>query len=76
MIDEIGKMECFSEAFVRQVRKAFESDVSNLATIPLRGGGEVIDGIRRRGDVETILVRPENRDRLPEDLAGKLSWSS
>jgi nucleoside-triphosphatase len=76
LVDEIGKMECFSEAFVRRVRKAFESDVSILATVPLRGGGEVIDGIRRRSDVETILVRPENRDRLPEDLAGKLSSNS
>jgi nucleoside-triphosphatase THEP1 len=31
LIDEIGKMECFSKEFVRRVEKAFESDSSILA---------------------------------------------
>ena len=72
LIDEIGKMECFSKEFVRRVEKAFESDTSILATIPLRGG-DFIDKIRRRKDVEPILVTRENRDELPERLAAKLT---
>jgi nucleoside-triphosphatase THEP1 len=52
--------------FVRRVEKAFESDTSILATIPMRGGGDFIDKIRRRKDVEPILVTRENRDELPE----------
>ncbi len=76
VIDEIGKMECCSEEFVRRVAKAFESDIPILATIPLRGGGAFIDAIRGRPDVETILVDRENRGALPEKLAAKLSlWS-
>jgi nucleoside-triphosphatase THEP1 len=73
LIDEIGKMECFSKEFVRRVEKVLESDASILATIPLRGGGDFIDKIRRRKDVEPILVTRENRDELPEQLVAKLT---
>jgi nucleoside-triphosphatase len=73
LIDEIGKMECYSTEFVRRVEQAFESDTSILATIPLRGGGDFIDKIRRRKDVETIQVTRENRDELPEQLVAKLT---
>ncbi len=73
LIDEIGKMECFSKEFVRRVGQAFESDTSILATIPLHGGGDFIGKIRRRKDAEPILVTRENRDELPERLAAKLA---
>jgi nucleoside-triphosphatase len=73
LIDEIGKMECRSGEFVRRVEQAFETDHPILATIPLRGGGDFIDKIRRRKDVEPILVTRENRDKLPEQLAAKLT---
>jgi nucleoside-triphosphatase THEP1 len=73
LIDEIGKMECYSKEFLRRVEKAFESDISILATIPLRGGDDFIDKIRREKDVETILVTRENRDELPEQLVAKLT---
>jgi nucleoside-triphosphatase THEP1 len=73
LIDEIGKMECFSKEFVRRVEKVLESDASILATIPLRGGGDFIDKIRLRKDVESVLVTRENRDELPEQLVAKLT---
>ncbi len=73
LIDEIGKMECCSQRFVREVERALGADIPILATIPLRGGGDFIDGIRRRTDAETIVVTRENRDALPEQLAAKLS---
>jgi nucleoside-triphosphatase len=73
LIDEIGKMECCSGEFIRRVEKAFEADHPILATIPLRGGGDFIDGIRCRPDAETILITRENRDPLPEKLVAMLS---
>jgi nucleoside-triphosphatase len=73
IIDEIGKMECCSQEFVRRVEEVFESDVPILATIPLRGGGDFIEGIRRRADAETVLVTRKNRDALPEGIAVDLS---
>lgn len=73
LIDEIGKMECCSEEFVRRVGKVFASESAILATIPSRGGGDFIESVRRRGDAETVLVTRENRDALPAQLAAKLS---
>jgi nucleoside-triphosphatase len=74
VIDEIGKMECCSDRFVRSVQKAFRSEIAILATIPLHGGGSFIESIRRRQDVETVLVARENREALPERLAAMLSY--
>lgn len=76
LIDEIGKMECHSDGFVRKVRLAFQAGISLLATIPSRGGGPLIEEIRRRPGVETIPVTRENRDALPGRLAAMLSGSS
>lgn len=73
VIDEIGKMECLSEAFRSRVAELLDADLPLLATAPLRGGGPFLDSIRRRTDVEFVTVTRENRDRLPGDLAQRLS---
>jgi nucleoside-triphosphatase len=72
IIDEIGKMECFSETFVRRVREIFQAGYPVLATIPLRGGGEFLEEIRRQRDVKTFIVTIENRGALPAQLAAIL----
>lgn len=69
IIDEIGKMECFSEAFRARVRQIFDSDSRVLATIPPRGGGAFLAGIRNRTDVTIVPVTRSNRDLLPGKLA-------
>ncbi len=73
LIDEIGKMECCTAAFVRGVAGAFESESAILATVPLRGGSAFIESVRRRPDVETIRVTPGNREALPGQLAARLA---
>ncbi len=72
IIDEIGKMECFSKTFVRKVREIFQAGSPVLATIPLRGGGEFLEEIRRQRDVKTFIVTIENRGALPAQLAAML----
>jgi nucleoside-triphosphatase len=69
LIDEIGKMECFSDPFCKRVREIFDSDARVLATIPFRSTVPFIEGIRNRQDVLIVTVTRENRDRLPEDLS-------
>ncbi len=69
IIDEIGKMECLSEAFRSRVREIFDSDSRVLATIPLRGGGSFLAGIRGRADVAIVSVTQSNRDLLPGEIA-------
>lgn len=73
IIDEIGKMECFSEKFVRRVREIFQADSGVLATVPSRGGGELLEEIRRMSDAETYTLTPENRDVLPAQIAAILT---
>jgi nucleoside-triphosphatase len=71
VIDEIGKMECFSTRFCQAVLRALDSEKPVLGTITL-GGGAFIESIKRRPDVEIILVTTANRDSLPELILSKL----
>jgi nucleoside-triphosphatase len=64
LIDEIGKMECLSAAFVVATRRLVDSGRPLVATIAARGGG-FIDEVKRRRDVEMWTVTPANRDALP-----------
>jgi nucleoside-triphosphatase len=67
ILDEIGKMECFSEAFREAALHALDSRNVLIGTITL-GGDDFIMGIKRRGDIEIHEVTEENRDLLPDML--------
>ncbi len=67
LIDEIGKMELFSNRFRSLVRDALNSDKQVLASIPLKGN-EFIREIKQRLDIHLFEVTPGNRDRLPEAI--------
>lgn len=71
VIDEIGKMECFSEVFVEAAARVLDGPVSVLATIAARGGG-LIGRVRARPDVEILTVSAGNRDELPGQLVERL----
>ncbi|NPV05389.1 MAG: NTPase [Syntrophaceae bacterium] len=68
VIDEIGKMECFSAAFCRMVAALLDSASPVLATVALRGGG-FIAGVKTRDDVALFEVTVKNRDRLCDEIA-------
>ncbi|MBW3661167.1 MAG: AAA family ATPase [Gemmatimonadetes bacterium] len=69
MIDEIGKMECFSEAFVERVRVLLDGDRPVVATVG-RGGGLMVE-VRNREDAETWEITRGNRDAMPERIAAR-----
>ncbi len=71
VIDEIGKMECFSSLFVEFVDRLLESPAALLATVAAKGGG-LIAAVKLRPDVELTTVTTTNRDRLPQQLAENL----
>ena len=71
VIDEIGKMECLSPAFVAAARRALAAPVPLLATVALAGGGLIAEAKRAPG-VDVVRVSPENRDALPAQLAARL----
>ena len=62
MIDEIGKMECFSKVFQRLVLDALDSEKTFIATIALKGIG-LIAKIKKRPDIrllETSRLKQES----------------
>ncbi|MFC1597675.1 nucleoside-triphosphatase [Planctomycetota bacterium] len=71
VIDEIGKMECFSGAFVELVGKLLDGDAPVLATVAMKGHGLIAD-VKKRHDVERITVHGGNRDRLVSDLVERI----
>jgi len=71
IIDEIGKMECFSKRFVDVVTLLLDGSKTLVATISLKGEG-FIRQVKRRPDCRLVTVTRENRDRLPDELTSEL----
>ena len=67
VIDEIGKMECFSAKFTKLLNDIFDSNTPVIATIALKGSGW-IESIKRRPDVELFGLTRENQDLLLKKL--------
>lgn len=70
LIDEIGKMECFSERFMIAVEELLDSRRLLVATVAQRGGG-FIEEVKRRPDVELWTVTRRSRDEMPDRV---LKW--
>ncbi|MGD9330704.1 MAG: nucleoside-triphosphatase [Desulfobacterales bacterium] len=69
VIDEIGKMECFSALFREMTQAALASDKKVVASVAHRGGGFIAE-VKERWDVRLQTLTWENRDHiLPEILA-------
>ena len=64
LLDEIGRMECLSPAFVAAVRKLLDSPTTVVATVALRGDGLIAE-VKQRADTEIWTVTRANRDDLP-----------
>lgn len=75
VIDEIGKMECLSPAFVRAARRALSGEVPVLGSVALAGGGFIAEAKRLPG-VDVIPLSRENRDRLPAEVASRLAMGA
>jgi len=71
IIDEIGKMECFSPLFRKTLSEVLDSKNRVLGSIALKGGG-FIQEIKGRRDVQLVMVSEKNRDSLVEELLGKI----
>lgn len=67
IIDEIGKMEIFSEKFKEKVLACLNSEKFVLATIGI-GGDKYISRIKERDDVIVFKMNRENRDELMDKV--------
>ncbi|XP_043452233.1 cancer-related nucleoside-triphosphatase isoform X2 [Prionailurus bengalensis] len=71
VIDEIGKMELFSQPFIQAVRQTLSTPGTVvLGTIPVPKGKPLalVEEIRNRNDVQVFSVTKENRNRLLPDI--------
>jgi len=71
IIDEIGKMECFSPLFCRWMRNLLDSPALLVATVAWTGAG-LISEAKERSDVHIFKLTQQNRDTLPAELFDSL----
>lgn len=71
VVDEVGKMECFSQAFRKSLLAVLDAANIVLGTIAGRGT-DFIESIKGRSDVTILQINLQNRDELPEKLAAML----
>lgn len=79
VIDEIGKMELFSQPFIQAVRQMLSTPGTVvLGTIPIPKGKPLalVEEIRNRNDVQVFSVTKENRNHLLPDIVTCVQSSS
>ena len=72
VIDEIGKMEIFSDNFKYKVIDCLDSDKFVLATIGI-SGDKFIYQIKERKDVSLLVISYKNRDSLLYEILSMIS---
>ncbi|MGB9700501.1 MAG: NTPase [Thermodesulfobacteriota bacterium] len=71
IIDEIGKMECYSALFREVLLKILDAPNELIATIAWKGT-PFIEKIKKRDDITLMRITLENRDALVSSLLGML----
>jgi nucleoside-triphosphatase len=68
VVDEIGKMECFSSMFRKTLIKVLDSDHTVIGSISLKGS-PFISQIKTRKDILLIHLTEQNRNTLVDIYA-------
>ena len=61
VVDEIGKMECFSRLFKETLLKALSSDNLVIGSVAIKGD-RFIQSIKQRDDVSLVSITEKTRD--------------
>jgi len=72
VIDEIGKMELFSQKFYEILRRILDHPGANILGVICQGRDPRVAEIKKRPDVELLPVTHENRQILPSQIIGRL----
>lgn len=67
IVDEIGKMELFCDAFRNAVLEAIDGETIVLGTV-MRGDHDWVDALKAREHVTVWEITRGNRDELPERI--------
>ncbi len=71
VVDELGPMELFSVPLVRAVEKGLASRKHFLGTIHKRVSHPLTSSIRSKFTI--LEITPENRDRMPTEIAERIT---
>jgi len=69
IIDEIGKMECYSDLFVKKMTSLLDFEKPVMATIALKGSG-FISAVKNRPGILLWQITKKNRDEIVERIVG------
>ena len=72
ILDEVGKMECFSNTFKQAAANALDAPNIVIGTITF-GGDDFIREVKKREDIEINEVTMDNRNSLPDLILRKIS---
>jgi len=75
IIDELGRMELASAPFVKVVDALLAGSLPVVATVHVYEH-PVTDALKRRADVQRVVVTEANRDELPAQLFRRLTGSA
>lgn len=75
IIDEIGKMECFSDKFRMLVKRIFDSERICIATIAMKGNNFIAE-MKRRDDAALYEMTKTNRDSFLQELVREVKTFS
>jgi len=67
IIDEIGKMECFSDKFKKILNDILDSEKWVIATIARKGSGLIAE-VKKRKDIKLFEMTSSNRDSLLSEI--------
>lgn len=72
IIDEIGKMECFSSKFRHRVETLMNREITFLATVAMKGTG-LIREIKARENITLYELTRNNRDHLATQILNRIN---
>lgn len=72
VVDELGPMELFSTPFLQSVEKGLASPKHFLGTVHKRTSHPLISSIRSNSKYIISEITPENRDRMPTEIAQRI----
>ena len=67
IVDEIGKMECFSEKFRTLIKKILDSEKIFISTVALKGGSLIAE-VKKREDIKLFEISMGNRNSLSYEI--------
>jgi len=72
LIDEIGKMECFSDKFIQAMRELLEKEKELVVSTISQKGEGFISEAKNNPDVDLIEITRDNRDEMPQILYSRI----